>query len=227
MDCHSYDIGFALAGTDRKNRFTTRKPSPEFTLTTLAAFSAYGCDYLRTIQNELEKLQSYRHAPIHPDPFFDLLTSSHAHAIDRIKLVADCMCTMSCLQRLRPSYRNVLVVQDGSTIIQQTLHVLIVRVTMCDCRPPTPLQNCKNKTFRAIAESIAWLLPPDWYPTYEQMGTHHLHSPYAISRIIFCLQVLADTSGPRDALRHTQSSSCCAHSWTLSVIDRRRSSVDC
>jgi len=38
---------------------------------------------------------------------------------------------------------------------------------------------------------------------------------------------LADSNGPRDALRHTQSSSCCAQSWTLSVIDRRRLSVDC
>jgi len=34
-------------------------------------------------------------------------------------------------------------------------------------------------------------------------------------------QVLADTNGPRDALRHTQSSSCCPKSWTMSVIDRR------
>jgi len=41
------------------------------------------------------------------------------------------------------------------------------------------------------------------------------------------IQVLADTNGPRNALRHTQSSSCCARSWTLSVIDRRRSSVNC
>jgi len=37
--------------------------------------------------------------------------------------------------------------------------------------------------------------------------------------------VLADTNGPRDALRHTQTSSCCAQSWTLSVIVRRRSTV--
>jgi len=35
-------------------------------------------------------------------------------------------------------------------------------------------------------------------------------------------QVLADTDGPRDALRHTQSSSCCAQRWTLSVMDGRR-----
>ena len=37
---------------------------------------------------------------------------------------------------------------------------------------------------------------------------------------------LADTNGPRDALRHTRSSSCYAQSSTLSVIDRRQSSVD-
>jgi len=34
--------------------------------------------------------------------------------------------------------------------------------------------------------------------------------------------VLADTNGPSNALRHIQSSSCCAQSWTLSVIDRQR-----
>jgi len=41
---------------------------------------------------------------------------------------------------------------------------------------------------------------------------------------------LAETNRPHDALYHTQSSLCCAQSWkswTLSVIDRRRSSVDC
>jgi len=37
--------------------------------------------------------------------------------------------------------------------------------------------------------------------------------------------ILAYTNGPRDALRHTQSSSCCAQSWALRVIDRRQSSV--
>jgi len=39
-------------------------------------------------------------------------------------------------------------------------------------------------------------------------------------------QVVVDVKRPRDPLRLTQSSSCCAQSWTLSVIDRRRSSVD-
>jgi len=44
---------------------------------------------------------------------------------------------------------------------------------------------------------------------------------------LLCTPVLVDTNRSRDALRHTQSSSCCAQSWTLSVIDRLRSSVDC
>jgi len=42
----------------------------------------------------------------------------------------------------------------------------------------------------------------------------------------YLIQVLVDTNWPRDALRHTQSSSCCAQSRMLRVIDRRRSSVD-
>ena len=48
---------------------------------------------------------------------------------------------------------------------------------------------------------------------------------YNIGQII---QVLLDTNGPRDALHNTQSSArCCAQSWTMGEIDRRRSSVDC
>jgi len=40
-------------------------------------------------------------------------------------------------------------------------------------------------------------------------------------------KLLADTNGPRDALRHTQSPSCCAQSCTLwSTGDGRRSTVD-
>jgi len=38
---------------------------------------------------------------------------------------------------------------------------------------------------------------------------------------------LTDTNRPRDALRHTQSSSCCAQSWTLRVIDRQWSMCRC
>jgi len=38
---------------------------------------------------------------------------------------------------------------------------------------------------------------------------------------------LVDTNGPRNALHYTQSSSCCAQSWKLSVIDRRWLSVNC
>jgi len=38
---------------------------------------------------------------------------------------------------------------------------------------------------------------------------------------------LADTNKPHNALHHNHSSLGYAQSWTLSVIDRRRSSVDC
>jgi len=38
---------------------------------------------------------------------------------------------------------------------------------------------------------------------------------------------LAVTNGPQNVLRHTQSSSCCAQSWMLSVINRHQSSVSC
>ena len=42
------------------------------------------------------------------------------------------------------------------------------------------------------------------------------------------IYLLYNTNGPRDVLHHTlQSSSCCAQSWTLSVISRRQSSVVC
>jgi len=36
-------------------------------------------------------------------------------------------------------------------------------------------------------------------------------------------QIWADTNGLRDALCHTQSSSCCAQSWMLRLINRRQS----
>jgi len=39
--------------------------------------------------------------------------------------------------------------------------------------------------------------------------------------------VLTHTKKPRDTLHHTQSSLCCAQSWTMSVIDRRRLLVEC
>jgi len=39
-------------------------------------------------------------------------------------------------------------------------------------------------------------------------------------------QVLTDTNGPHDAKHHTQSSPCCAQSWTRCVINRRQSTVN-
>jgi len=39
-------------------------------------------------------------------------------------------------------------------------------------------------------------------------------------------QVVADTNRLCNVMHHTQSSSCCAQSWMLSVINRRRSTVD-
>jgi len=61
---------------------------------------------------------------------------------------------------------------------------------------------------------------------YVVMSVCH-HQRETVVSVLCLLVVLADTDGPRDALRHTQSSSCCSQGWTLSVIDRRRSSVDC
>jgi len=58
-----------------------------------------------------------------------------------------------------------------------------------------------------------------------------LSMPYLLGLVcIFALligQVLVETNGLHNALRHTRLWSCCAQSWSLSVIDRRRSSVDC
>jgi len=49
-----------------------------------------------------------------------------------------------------------------------------------------------------------------------------LYSQVTLAHATTIKQVLADTNRP-----HTQSWSCCAQSWTMSVIDRRQSSVDC
>jgi len=53
-----------------------------------------------------------------------------------------------------------------------------------------------------------------------QIYTHRL-------KVKFWWQLLVDINGPCDVLHHTQSSSCCEQSWMWSVVNRRRSSVNC
>jgi len=97
----------------------------------------------------------------------------------------------------------------------------------CRVRLSTRSRGRWGRTFRRWGYSVPWPSVPCDVPTRCRRTIGQRNRMLWQHTVHTVTQVLADTNGPRDALHYTQSSSCCARSWTLSVIDRRRSSVDC